>query len=146
MDVSTGSEDYERGRADGRVEARLEGHDEHFSRLNGQIAEFALAAKQLAVEFRGLGSEIRTMREEALLDREKVKAAAEALAIKTEEDREKVENERISRAEQTEEKRAERAEALTTQHFKFTRREKIGGLILTAVIAVASVIARHYGL
>lgn len=80
--------EYERGKLEGRNEARM---DEAFTRLNkinGSVERHAKSNEALAREmkagFESIAGEIRNMQEEARIREASVKVAAETLAKETE--------------------------------------------------------------
>lgn len=80
--------DYERGREEGRVNALLDEHTQRLNKINGSVERHAKSVEALTrttnAGFEKLAGEIRTMQEEARLDRERVKVAAQTLAQETE--------------------------------------------------------------
>jgi methyl-accepting chemotaxis protein len=114
---------------EGRLEARLAAHDEHFEKINGSIERFAQANENLVAAMRELASEIRSLQEGGRLAQERVKVAAETLAQDTEQRRAAL---------------AETATALVASEAssdrKFSKREKLASL----AVAVAAVITAIY--
>lgn len=49
--------DYDRGHLDGRIDARLSGHDAHFTHLNGTTAELVAKVSTLATLVQRLGDQ-----------------------------------------------------------------------------------------
>ena len=116
------------GKQEGRTETRLDEHDAHLAKINGSIDRFTASVDVLA-------SEIAKFREDARLDRERVKTAAETLAGVTEQNREKLESDRIARAD-----------ILAASGFKWTKRQVVGTILTSVTIALAGLLAKHYGL
>lgn len=83
--------DYERGKLEGKTEARLDEAFVRLDKINGSVERHAIASEQLA-------SEIRELREEARARDLAVKVAADTLAQETERRRVVEEELRISRA------------------------------------------------
>lgn len=87
--------DYQRGLQEGARDALLEEHTARLNKINGSVERHAKSNESLArtvqVGFDKVASEIRTMQEEARLDRERVKVAAETLAAETERRRKELE-------------------------------------------------------
>lgn len=119
---------FERGKREGKTEQRLDDHDEHLDRINGNIRDFAAAAAQLAKEIAKFGDDAR-------LDRERVRVAAATLAEVTEQRREDVETQRL-----------ERAENLAGSTFKWTKGYTIATVLLTVVFTVLGITLKHYGI
>lgn len=101
----------EEGREAGRIDQILVQHTAHFATINGSVEKTAETLAELASEIRGL-------REDSRLDRERVKVAADTLATETERRREELE------------------QSSTTGDRKFTRRERIAAGVLTLTLAV----------
>lgn len=84
--------DYQRGLAEGARDALLGEHTQRLNKINGSVERHAKSVEALTREtrsgFEKLASEIRTMQEDARLDRERVKVAAQTLAAETERRRE----------------------------------------------------------
>lgn len=76
--------EYARGLREGRVEARLDSHDERFEKLNGSLGRHAAATEKLAIEIAGLASNIRTLEESGKLAAERVETTRKTLAEETE--------------------------------------------------------------
>ena len=63
---------YDRGHIQGEIAARLAGHDQHFSAINGHLAD-------IAVELRGMKLEVQRLGDSANADRATVVTTASAL-------------------------------------------------------------------
>lgn len=98
--------EYERGLKEGRVEARLDGHDARFDKINGSIDRFSQShenlAKAVSVGLEKLAAEIRKMQAEAHARDLAVDVAAKTLAAETERRRVEEEGKRLQRAEDLE--------------------------------------------
>lgn len=57
MPDATPAEQYDRGHLDGRIDARLSGHDAHFTHLNGTTAELVAKVSTLAALVQRLGDQ-----------------------------------------------------------------------------------------
>jgi hypothetical protein len=94
--------DYERGLKEGRVEARLDGHDARLDKINGSIDRFSKShdnlSKAVSVGLEKLANEIRKMQEEARARDLAVDIAAKTLAAETERRRSEAEEQRVVRA------------------------------------------------
>lgn len=88
--------DYQRGLAEGARDALLGEHTKRLNKINGSVERHAQSVEQLTRTtqqgFEKLASEIRTMQEEARLDRERVRVAADTLAAETERRRKELED------------------------------------------------------
>lgn len=124
MPTESESEAFERGKREGKTEQRLDDHDAHLNRINGSIKEFAAATAELAKEVSKFGDEAR-------LDRERVRVAADTLAKVTEEKRDELEAKRI-----------ERADALQVKSFEFTRKHAIIALLVAILLGIATLVLR----
>jgi hypothetical protein len=116
------TDDMDKARAEGREEGRiaeiLRRHEDHFSTINGSIEKSKDAMIVLASEIRGL-------REDARIRDERVQVAADTLATETERRREELAG------------TVDQADRLTaSSEHKFTRRERLGALVMTAALAV----------
>lgn len=96
--------DYQRGLKQGAVDALLSEHTARLNKINGSVERHAKSnenlTKEMRVGFEKLAGEIRTMQEEARLDRERVKVAAETLARETERRRAAIEEEKQAAEEE----------------------------------------------
>lgn len=88
--------DYQRGLQEGARDALLDEHTSRLNKINGSVERHAKSNEDLARTVRQgfdkVASEIRTMQEEARLDRERVKVAADTLAAETERRRKELED------------------------------------------------------
>ena len=88
--------DYQRGLQEGARDALLEEHTARLNKINGSVERHAKSVEALTRNmvqgFEKLASEIRTMQEEARLDRERVRVAADTLAAETERRRKELED------------------------------------------------------
>jgi hypothetical protein len=125
---------YEQGLKDGRVDALLEEHTARLNKINGSVERHAKAveglAKSVSVGLEKLGSEIRTMQEQARARELAVEVAAETLA-KSETNR-RTEEERV---------RIERAEALAVPvrawEIRANKASVTGALVTLGSVAAA---------
>jgi len=69
--------EFERGKEAGRVAAILADHTTHLAKINGSIADSAVALSELA-------SEVRSLREEATLRQVRIDGSLSTLAAETE--------------------------------------------------------------
>lgn len=121
-----GESEFERGKKEGHVEAQLAEHSQHLSRINGSIDRFTDVTRDAAAATRELSSEIRTLQEEGRLAAERVRVAAATLAT------------------ETERRRAELAETVSSGDRRFSKRERLAALLIALVAALAAVyIATH---
>lgn len=99
----TALNDYERGVKEGRVDARLDGHEERLDKINGSIDRFSKSqenlAKAVSVGLEKLASEIRSMQEDGRARDLAVEVARKTLNEEAERRREEADRERIARAE-----------------------------------------------
>lgn len=59
MAAETPEEAYKRGEDQGKVLARLDGHDEHFKAINGNVARFATESANLAASVQELRADLK---------------------------------------------------------------------------------------
>lgn len=94
--------EYERGKLEGKTEARLDANDKRFDKINGSVERHAKSVEALtrAMQqgFTDVASEIRTMQEEARQRERDVKVAADTLAAEDKRRREQDELLREERA------------------------------------------------
>ena len=131
---------FDRGKREGRVDATLEDHGRHLSRINGNIARFATSVETLTATMRGkldtIAHEILTLQEEGRSAALAVKIAAETLESEAER--------RRAELEATAAGLAVTARALAATETKddrsFSKRERLAAL----VVAIASTAAYIY--
>lgn len=116
------TDEFDRGVKEGRDDATLLAHAEHLSRINGHLERAAIASEQVAARLTELASEIRTLQEEGRI------ATRTASALATE----------------TERRRADLADTAATDDRRFSRREKLGGLLFSGLVAAAGIYFRRH--
>lgn len=84
-------EAFARGQASGKVDARLEGHDDHFHRINGSIDRLASAAEQQAHGIQALILVVQRLTDK--IDASDVRVIATAKALREAEDARRDKNE-----------------------------------------------------
>lgn len=102
------------GREEGRVAQMLEQHATALQKISGSIERGVAESATLAAEVRRLG-------EEARLREERVVAAAEALA------------------KETERRRSTLADDAASSDRRFTRGERLAGLLIAAIVAALAI-------
>jgi len=115
----TEREILERGKREGRIDATIENHTAHLTRINGSIDRFA-------TELRTVVTEIRSLKEDARLAFERVKVAADTLAT------------------ETERRREELALATGASERGISKRDKFIALAVTVVIAIVGFVITLY--
>ena len=137
--AETVDEAVERGRREGRVDATLDDHSKHLTRINGNIERFAKSVEGLEKTVRSgleaVHAEIRTVQEERRLDQERVAAAAKALAEETE-----------RRRKEAEEQRVERADALAVAPRKWGLRSSKANVVYAVLALVGLLVTVYFGM
>jgi hypothetical protein len=110
---------------EGRIDALLADHTAHLEQIYGMIEKAADANLDVAEALRGLASDIRTLQEASRLSSERVKVAADTLAI------------------ETERRRKELAETDSQSDRRFSRREKLAGLGATLLVGLLTLVLRR---
>lgn len=132
--------EYERGLKEGRVEARLDGHDERLDKINGSIDRFSKShdnlSRAISVGLEKLASEIRSMQEDSRARELAVEVARKTLAEET-----------ARRRDEDERERVERAAALETAPRKWSVRAAkfaVAGVCVSALVAVTVVLSFYF--
>lgn len=136
--MTIGSEEYERAKQEGRMEARVDEAFVRLNKINGSVERHAKSnetlAKEMKAGFEAIAAEIRNMQEEARQRELAVKVAAQTLANETE--RRRVEEERL---------RTERAEALEVPVRKWGIRANKATVILGVITLIMTGLAIYLG-
>ena len=109
-----GVDDFERGKREGRLDALVAEHTNHLGLINGSIERFAAGTEALAAEIRELRTDFR-------LQIAAADAAARALAAETERRRQAL------------------ADADRSGDSRFSRRERLAGLVVAVAAVCVSV-------
>jgi methyl-accepting chemotaxis protein len=126
-------DDYERGLKEGRVDARLEEHEQRLDRINGSLDRFAASSEDLAASMRELASEIRTLQEGGRLAEQRVETTRKTLAEETERRKEALEvtADALSKSEESDDR-------------TFSKRERIAALLVTITFSLIGIyLATH---
>jgi methyl-accepting chemotaxis protein len=107
--------EFDAGRKEMEVEARIDAHDTHLQAINGNIERTAGAMLEMAAAIRELAEESRQARNTAAV-----------------------------LAQETERRRVELADAVSTSGQRFTNRQQLAGLFLTLTgLVVAAYLGTH---
>jgi acetoin utilization deacetylase AcuC-like enzyme len=82
--VTYPTDEYDRGKADGGIEARLAGHDRHFDAINGSLAKLAQEMHLQTLAVQRLGDQADAAAKTVLATASALKAAEEARRAQTE--------------------------------------------------------------
>lgn len=132
--MTTPAEDFARGKKEGQTDALLAEHSRHLATVNGSIERAAIANEAVAEGLRELASEIRTLQEDSRAAANAVTVAARTLAAETE-----------RRRAELADVAAHEADTAAKADRKFSKREKVAGLVVSLGLGVAGLIAKHAG-
>lgn len=72
------SEEYDKGHVAGGIDARLAGHDEHFARINGSLADVANELREVKLALQRLGDAANSDRHTVITTAKALKDAKDA--------------------------------------------------------------------
>lgn len=120
------TDEFERGKKAGRIDALLAEHTAHLARINGSIDKSATANEHVAGAMRELAGEIRSLQEDGRIAIERVKVAAETLAA------------------ETEWRRKELATTAEKGDRSFSKRERIAAILVSLVVGAAGLYLKFH--